>query len=331
MSANSKKTETLVGTFLLIGLGLLGATILLFGNLGDLFKETYQIKVNFSEASGLIEGSTVRLRGAKIGTVAEKPELIDGAKVQVVLKIDSDQRIEEGSVFRVGTASILGDKEIVITPPDRPSEVFLKEGAVVKGGGAGGLERLQDQAESIAEETKEVVREAKTALIKIEESVDEIRKVATQLTTTLDKVNGEVLSSKNLDRVSGSLQNLEEATASFARLGKDLEPAVGDVRETIAEIRETNQVVKRAVQRVEPAFDSIPEVVSSIKRTSKSAQVALEKIQDNKGVIGALVGDEEIKGDVKDFVRNLKEKGILRYKDEESTDDPRERFRGRRR
>ena len=123
MSANSKKTETLVGTFLLIGLGLLGATILLFGNLGDLFKESYQIKVNFSEASGLIEGSTVRLRGAKIGTVAEKPELIDGAKVQVVLKIDSDQRIEEGSVFRVGTASILGDKEIVITPPDRPSEV----------------------------------------------------------------------------------------------------------------------------------------------------------------------------------------------------------------
>ena len=80
MATNSKKTETLVGVFLFLGLAMLGAIILLFGNIGDLFKKRYEIKVNFKEAPGIIKGSTVRLRGAKIGQVAEKPKLIGGSE-----------------------------------------------------------------------------------------------------------------------------------------------------------------------------------------------------------------------------------------------------------
>ena len=71
-------------------------------------------------------------------------------------------------------------------------------------------------------------------------------------------------------------------------------------------------------------------MIASIEQTSDVARQAIEKVQE-KGALGALVADEELKGDMKDFVRNLKENGILRYKDKESSDDPRDRFRGRRR
>ena len=74
----------------------------------------------------------------------------------------------------------------------------------------------------------------------------------------------------------------------------------------------------------------MPDVIASIEQTSDVARQAIEKVQE-KGALGALVADEELKGDMKDFVRNLKENGILRYKDKESSDDPRDRFRGRRR
>jgi phospholipid/cholesterol/gamma-HCH transport system substrate-binding protein len=331
MATSSRKTETLVGTFLFLGLGLLGTIILAFGGIQDFFKKQYELAVNFQEASGIVKGSSVRLRGAKIGTVAARPVLLGGDKIQVTLKIDADYRIEQGSSFRIGTASLLGDKEIVIMPPLKASGSFLSNGDVVEGLGPDGLERLQSEAASIAAETREVVREARGALVKIEQSVDEIRKVAAQLTTTLDKVNGEILSPANLESVSGSLRNLENATAAFADLGDGLGPVVGDFRETIREVRETNAVVQKAVKKIDPTVEMLPDLIASIERTADSARRAIDQVQEEKGTLGALVADEELKGDMKDFVRNLKENGILRYKDEESSEDPRERFRGRRR
>lgn len=332
MAANTKKTETMIGVFLFLGLSFLGAIILLFGNLGDFFKDRYEIKVNFSEAAGVIKGSSVRLRGAKVGKVAEKPVLLGGDQIQVILAIDSDHRIEKGSIFRIETASLLGDKEIVIIPPPEPAQEYLEAGAVIEGGGPGGLDRLQNEAEGIARDTREVFQEAKRAMSEIEKSVKEIRGVTSRLTVTLDKVNDKILSDENLESVSGSLTNLEKATGSFAKVGDDLGPVVTEVRGTISEIRESNQMLQGAIQRVDPALEGIPEVIASIKGMVATAKEALEKIQDNEGVLGTLVSDEELKEDFKVFVRNLKEKGILGYKDDETDDeDLRDRLRERRR
>ena len=60
--------------------------------------------------------------------------------------------------------------------------------------------------------------------------------------------------------------------------------------------------------------------------------MAIEKVDNGEGTLGALISDKELKEDVQGFVKNLKSKGILRYKDEETPEeDPRARFRGRRR
>jgi phospholipid/cholesterol/gamma-HCH transport system substrate-binding protein len=331
MPTKSRKTETMVGAFLFLGFGMLGAIILLFGNIGSFFKERYEIKVNFNEASGVIQGSSVRLRGAKIGQVARKPLLLGSDKIQVVLAIDEEHRIEEGSVFRIETASLLGDKEIVIAPPSEPAQSYLEAGQVVEGGGPGGLDRLQDEAQGIARETREVFREARVALQKIEKSVDEIGRVATQLTTTLDKVNGDILSDANLARVSGSLEHFEKGTASFARLGEQLEPVAVDLRETIGEVRQTNQQAQGVIRRFDPALKAIPEVIATVQRAVEAIKKSVDNLEDRKGALGALVSDPELKQDLKDFVRNLKANGILGYKDEEAgEDDPRDRFRGQR-
>ncbi len=332
MATNSKKTETLVGVFLFLGLAMLGTIILLFGNIGDLFKKRYEIKVNFKEAAGIIKGSTVRLRGAKIGEVAEKPKLVDGSMIQVILAIDEDHRIEKGAFMRISQASLLGDKEILITPPAIGTDDFIEQGETVKGAGPGGLDFLQSEAELIAGSTREVIEAAEVALSKIEESVDEVKTVASKLSKTVDKVNGQILSAENIRRFDGTLANLEKTSASFAKLGEKLEPAIGDFRLAINEVRETNQTAQSAIARVSPALQEVPRVLSSIERTADSATAAIEKIDDQDGALGALVSDKQLKTDMKDFVRNLKKGGILGYKDEEEKEeDPRDRFRGRRR
>ncbi|MDA9831454.1 MlaD family protein [Akkermansiaceae bacterium] len=332
MATNSKKTETLVGVFLFLGLAMLGTIILLFGNIGDLFKKRYEIKVNFKEAAGIIKGSTVRLRGAKIGEVAEKPKLVDSSMIQVILAIDEDHRIEKGAFMRISQASLLGDKEILITPPSIGTDDFIEQGETVKGAGPGGLDFLQSEAELIAGSTREVIEAAEVALSKIEESVDEVKIVASKLSKTVDKVNGQILSAENIRRFDGMLANLEKTSASFAKLGEKLEPAIGDFRLAINEVRETNQTAQSAIARVSPALQEVPRVLASIERTADSATAAIEKIDDQDGALGALVADKQLKTDMKDFVRNLKKGGILGYKDEEEKEeDPRDRFHGRRR
>lgn len=332
MATNSKKTETLVGGFLFLGLAMLGAIILLFGNIGDLFKKRYEIKVSFKEAPGIIKGSTVRLRGAKIGEVAEKPKLVDGSKIQVVLAIDEDHRVEKGAFIRISQASLLGDKEILITPPSVGTDDFIEQGETVMGAGPGGLDLLQSEAELIAGSAREVIEQAEKALLKIGESVDEVKSVASKLSETMDKINGEVLAAENIKRFDGTLENLEKASASFVKLGEKLDPAIGDFNLAINEVRETNQTAQSVLERVSPALEDVPRVLTSIERTANTATAALEKVDDRKGALGALVSDEQLKTDMKDFVRNLKKGGILGYKDEEEKeDDPRDRFRGKRR
>ncbi len=339
MATNSKRTETLVGVFLFIGFGLLGGIILLFGNIGDLFKGHYELRVNFKEAAGIIEGSTVRLRGAKIGEVGGKPQLTDGSMIQVVLKIEEQFQVAEGSVFQIGQASLLGDKEVIITPPAEGVAVPLPSGSVVMGSEPGGLDLLQSEAELIVVDARDFLRDAKGSLAKLEGSMDEIRRVVTKVGTTMDAVNEGILTEGNLGAFGSTLANLERASASFADLGERLDPLVGEVHLVVGEVRETNQVIQGTIKaaegtlaKIDPALEEVPAVLSSIGKTADRATEAIDKIDGKKGALGALVSDQELKTDVKDFVRNLKRNGVLRYKDEdEAEDDPRERFRGRRR
>ena len=92
------------------------------------------------------------------------------------------------------------------------------------------------------------------------------------------------------------------------------------------------QSVRTIAGNVEPALESVPEVLASIERTSDQASAAIEKVQSGDGALGALAYDRETKEDLQSFIKNLKKNGILRYQDEEGKeDDPRDRFRGRRR
>ena len=319
---------------------------MLFGNIGDFFKGNYEIKVSFTDAPGIIKGSTVRLRGAKVGEVAAKPKLMGDSMIEVILDIDDRFQIDQGSMFQIEQASLLGDKEIIITPPRMSSNLYLNAGAEVMGSEPGGLELLQNEAEVIAVDARALLKDAKGTLAKLEDSMEEIRVVLSKMGTTMDKVNDGVLTDQNLEALSSTLANLSRASDSFADLGERLDPAVSDFRLAITEVRATNEAAKETLEtakgtiaQLDPALEGVPRVLSSIEKTASSiektadrATAAIDKVDSNDGALGALVADQELKTDMKDFVRNLKKNGVLRYKDEdEKEEDPRDRYRGRRR
>ena len=346
MATNSKKTETLVGLFLFLGLSILAGIILLFGNISNYFKDNYEVKVSFTEASGIIEGSTVRLRGVKIGEVGEQPKLTGGSMIQVVLDIEDRYKIDQEAVFQIEQAGIIGDKEIIITPPMQSSMMFLSAGAEVMGSQAGGLELLQNEAEAIAGDARMLLGDAKGAMAKLESSLDEIHvavvqmgetmrsvdSVVLKMGKTMDTVNEGLLTEENVGAFGSTLANLNEASASFVEIGGKIDPVMADLRLAIGEIRETGETAKTTITKMDPALEKLPGVLTSLEKTANRATAAIDKVDSNDGALGALVSDEELKKDLKDFVRNLKKNGVLRYKDaDEEEEDPRDRFQGRRR
>ena len=340
MASGDKRTETLVGFFLFVGLALLGTLIIQFGRFSDRPKASYTITSEFKDASGVIKGSEVRLGGAKIGQVLEKPVLGANRKVKVVMAIREDLELPTNSVFQITSLSLLGDKAIVVTIPEPAATAVLGEGSFVQGGGPSGLEALQGDAESITADARVLMGNARTSLQKIDASLDEVLAVAVRLGDSVERINNGLLSEENVDSFSTSLVNFQEATEHIKEASGDLKPILADAKRTLERVgsaaAEAEQTFAKAgdqLEHLEPALREVPEAVRSIARVADRAGDTLESLTSGEGLLGTLAYDREVKTDTQTFIKNLRRHGILGYRDDEQfdADDPREGRRGRRR
>lgn len=340
MAKSDKRTETLVGFFLFVGMTLLGVLIVKFGQFKDKPKESYTITVEFKDASGVIKGSEVRLGGAKIGQVLEKPELGQNRKVKVVMAIREDLLLPSNTVFQIASLSLLGDKAIIVTIPDQPDPAVLGEGAFVQGGGPSGLEAIQGDAESIAADARVLMGNARTSLQKIDASLDEVLAVAVRLGDSVERINNGLLSDENVESFTAAMANFEKATANIQDASGDLKPVLADTKRTLESVasaaEEAEQTFAKAgeqLKHLEPALREVPRAVHNIARVVDKAGNAMDRLDSGEGLLGTLAYDREVKTDTKTFVKNLRRHGILGYRDAEEFDenDPRERLRGRRR
>jgi phospholipid/cholesterol/gamma-HCH transport system substrate-binding protein len=330
MANPERRTELYVGLFFLLGLILLGGLIVQFGRFSDRLTNHYQITVIFDDASGLIKGSEVRMGGARIGKVAEAPELNEAVKVQVILSIDERIHIPSGSNIQIDSASLLGDKLIVITPPAQKTDVFLQPGQIVQGGAPSGLQAIQNKAQQVTDEVLVLMQNAEGTFVKIDAAVDDLRAVTGRLGETIEKVNVSLLSDENLAAMDSMLANLDATSAEWKRASAELQPGLVEAREAIRSIDRGADSVDKAMTDLSEALKGVPRAVDSIASVGEEVNKTL---RNGDGLLGALTSDKEVSTDFSTFMRNVRQRGILRYRDAEmkKEDDPRNRFQGKRR
>lgn len=317
MAAEEKKTELLVGLFVFCGLVLLGVLILQFSRIGDLFREKYPITVTFSDASNLSKAAPVRLGGATIGRVSEKPVLDDNLLVNVPLSIYREFNIPQGSTFKIGKDGLMGDTLIVITPPPKGSSAgFIPEGEVIGGDVGAGLEELQSSAEEIAGQTMDILKEIKVALgdlnhaigtfdkeILAKENIENFNNALKTLNGSLSKFDTKVLSDTNTSNIEGALKGFKESSEKLSgqieRLGPVLDKASG------------------AFDQIDPTLAEFRTTAAGFTKTADKATAFIDEIQSNKGLLDALLKDEKLREDFVNLIANLEETGILRYKNSE--------------
>ena len=326
MASPEKRTEWVVGLFLFIGLVLLGGLILQFGRFKDYLGGHYTITVVFDDASGLIKGSEVRMGGARIGQVAKMPALNEAVQVEVPLVINEGVRIPAESSFQINSATLLGDKLIVIVPPETKNGNYIEPGSRQPGAGPTGLDALQNNAEILARDVRHLVKRAELSLDKVDAAVVEIQSVA-------GKVNRSVLADDNLARFDQTMTRLADVSSQWKETSRKLDPTLDDARAAIKSIKSAAETAEKTLETademiagIQPALKSVPAAANRISRTAEKAGDALDRMEQGEGMLGAFASDNDVSLDFKAFMKNLRHYGILRYRNAEpkpkATEEP---------
>ncbi|MBT8044553.1 MAG: MCE family protein [Verrucomicrobiae bacterium] len=343
MPVREKKRERTAGLFVLMGLLLLGVLIIEFGRFGDRFKGHYPLYIEFPDTAGIIKNSEVRLRGAKVGRVATKPELTLGgatSTVRMEMRIRNDVKIPKESVFQIGSSGLLGDKFIEITPPEKESGLYYEPGDTIMGAGAGGFDAIKSDAENIARDASQLIKDAKVTFQKIDEALDSIKRIGDSVDVTMKKVNTEFLSKENLDNFSNAIANFEASSRDIKDASKELKPTITEAKDTLVGFKKTASDAqgliadaRHEIKQISPALRDVPKAVKSISSAASKAEETMSALQNDDGLVGAMAYDKETGTNAKEFMKNLKRYGILRYRDDASKEenDPRNKFRGSRR
>ncbi len=324
----NRKTEILVGLFVLFGLTMVGALILQFGRIDELFKDTYLLKLAFPNAPGIKEGSPVYLGGSRIGRVKAKPLLKpDSSGVTLDIEVFGDKRIPKSSTFLVGTNGLMGDALIDIkihgNADGSPITDFypFDHTEIIQGAREGGLGGLQDTAASAAKKVDSALDDVKTALVDVKAAMKKInegalsdavlqdfRESMEHLNSTMTRVDDNVLGEENAANLKSALSDVKDAAASFKKSAANLETSTGKLGPMIDKL-------DPAIAKADKVLTSADDALIALKKGAEDFSTLTRSIRTGNGLLAALLNDPELKTEFSALITNLKERGILRYKD----------------
>ena len=276
MSSEDKGTQIKVGLFILIGLLTVGMMVIYFGRLGEGFSSYYNVKVEFTNASGLLRGSEILLAGAKVGRITNEPVILpDMRGVYVDVRILDQVKIPVGSKFSIGSSGLLGDKYIEISLDGAGAEKgFIKAGDVLKGSeSSGGIAGMAEGAGAL---------------------IGDLRTTVGNINAVVKKLDSTILSKDELASISATMKNLETATGRIADASKQFDT-------TMASGKATMDSAKKAADELQQTLTAIRKLVDQAKSGS--------------GVLGTLISNREMANNLRALVLNLRKHGILWYKD----------------
>jgi phospholipid/cholesterol/gamma-HCH transport system substrate-binding protein len=117
--------------------------------------------------------------------------------------------------------------------------------------------------------------------------IGDLRGVVQKIDTTVTRLNEDVLSKTSADNLRSSIAHLNEATAAFAESSKKLGGVV----------------------------DKADSVMDSTKNAADDLQKVLTSATQGKGLLAALLTNQELANDLRALVANLRAHGILFYRD----------------
>lgn len=300
MSTNERKRSLTVGLFVLIGLIILVAGILVLGTQQNKFSKNLVVTTYFHDVKGLKVGNNVWFSGVKVGIVKEiKFQSINDVKVVMHIEEKSSQFIREDVVAKLGSDGLIGNAIVNLVggsdqaPPIQDGDVITSVGSTDTDAM---FATLQTNNENLVEITKnfavlsQQMVEGKgtvgalmtdsTIALSLKNSVNSLNKVMTDV----NKASGNLAILMNkLNSNQGLIHDLTTDTAVFASLRESAAQLQG-VTETASTLMENLNATSARLNDKDNAIGVLtndPEAAEEIKHILRNLNMSTEKLDDN--------------------------------------------------
>ncbi len=193
-----------LGMFVILGLGFLVVAIYFIGENKNLFGNTFHLKANFKNVSGLEIGNNVRFSGINVGTV-QNIEFVSDSSVVVdfVIKDEVRKYIKTDAMASIGSDGLMGDKVLTISPGTESRQMVKNN------------DRIQS---SKSVEIEDLMKGVKKSVDNAAIITDELAVFATKMNNGNSVLSKLVSDDKLGSSVDKSLKNVEQATSELKEI-----------------------------------------------------------------------------------------------------------------
>ncbi|MEM0542167.1 MlaD family protein [Flavobacterium sp. j3] len=253
----------------------------------DLLSNNNTFYVKYSNVDGLIPSSPVTINGLIVGKV-RSIELDATWNSLVEIQINSDYKITKGSVAELYSPGPIGGKQIAVIPNGKSSELLPSGDFLVPSIKLGLTEVVSNEIKPIKDKLNDVLGNANTMLVSINEvmdaetkvnlkkSIENLNAVLIELRQAETSVNNMLLENKT--KINSTISNLEKTSGNFSKISDSISKA------------NLNQVVK------------------NLEKTLATVDKLLVDMQSGKGTLGKLAKDETL---YTNFTQTSKELELL--------------------
>jgi phospholipid/cholesterol/gamma-HCH transport system substrate-binding protein len=288
---DKSRLEIKVGLFVLFGLLLLTAALILFSKGASLFHNTYELRLHASNVGGLKERAGVLLAGVQVGSVSSIRLADDGKSVTILLKIHSQNKIYHDARFVIESSSFLGDQYVSVIPTTN-SPPLLKNGDEVNCQEPFNLQEVARSASGFIKRIEDTAR-------KLDDSVTDLRRV--------------VLNEQALTNFSVAVNNMrtfsEQALDAVSNINTLVATNATQVQFAVSNLVFFSQELTALAESARAMLATNgPDITMAVKNIESSTEVLkslMNDIQSGKGLAGTMFQNEQFSTNVQAIANNL--------------------------
>jgi len=290
------KREALIGLFVMAGIAVMAFFIIRTNDLGQMFggkSQRKEISITLDDASGIREGTPVRVAGVEVGRVREVK--LDGGKAVAVISVPESLEFREGARVELRDQGVLGERSIslvlgqgdpIATPDNLPGQAPPGLGDITTT-----LDRLGDNLLAITDSLRASTTTAQGGN-RMELIAANIERLTETLVAMLEENRG------NVQTASGQIAQL---TAS---LNRDIPTLVAELSAFATELR---TLTSGNTDELESTLRNVQQLSDNINKASSSLTSIAQKVDEGEGTIGRLVNEGETVDKLNSLLDNANE------------------------
>ena len=279
-----------------VGIAIVVSTLIFF--LGTrffedipLFKRTYKLNTEYSDARGMIPGNAVRISGVKVGSVVDVALDPKTNKVAIQMRLNSSFIVPEGSYTEITGIDALGAVQLVIYPGPIGSPA-LQDGSFLPG---------NEEEDIFAKLTN-----------KAPTLINQVDSVLEGLDQTLGHTEGLMQPGGDLQLLLSSLKNSAQSLESILRQERGrLSKVLANVDTLTGELGGLSNSAGDSLAQITGNINELMEKVElslvSLDSTMSSLDSIVAKIDRGEGTMGLLINDSALYYRMDSTITNMNE------------------------